>query len=78
LGEAAVPDGRHVPRVHRAEALKAALGTLERKIEAMLERIAEPRDPYAAAADAPAGFRVKDGIDGLGNALNRTDVRATG
>ena len=66
---------RRAAFAHRVRQL--ALGTLERKIEEVLDAMPEPLDPYVAAASVLATFGVKDGIAVLGNARARTDVRAT-
>ncbi|GAC1415913.1 MAG: methylmalonyl Co-A mutase-associated GTPase MeaB [Candidatus Velthaea sp.] len=66
---------RRLAFAHRVRQL--ALGTLERKIELIIDAMADPRDPYAAAESVLHGFGVTDGIDALGNSRSRTDVRAT-
>jgi LAO/AO transport system kinase len=66
---------RRMAFAHRVRQL--AMGTLERKIEAAIETIAEPLDPYAAAEDVLARFGVTDGISAMGNTRPRSDGHAT-
>jgi LAO/AO transport system kinase len=66
---------RRLAFTHRVRQL--AMGTLERKIEAAIETIAEPVDPYAAAEDVLARFGVTDGISAIGNTRPRSDGHAT-
>jgi LAO/AO transport system kinase len=47
---------RRAAFAHRVRAL--ALGALERRIDEAIERVADGRDPYAAARDVLAGFGI--------------------
>jgi LAO/AO transport system kinase len=54
-----------------------ALGTLERRIEDVVDSIGDDLDPYAAAERVLEKFGVRGGVDALGHKHGHGEVRAT-
>jgi LAO/AO transport system kinase len=71
----AIRSKRRAAFAHRVRQL--ALGTLEGRIESVIDELGDDIDPYAAADLALQRFGVHDGVHALGNVRAPGGVRAT-
>jgi LAO/AO transport system kinase len=71
----AIREKRRAAFAHRVRQL--ALGTLERRVEAVIEQLPSDLDPYAASDAVLETFGVHGGTRAAGNTGARTTVRAT-
>ncbi len=71
----AIRDKRRSAFAHRVRQL--ALGTLEGRIEAVIDELGDDLDPYAAAEHVLDRFGVHDGVRALGNVRAHSGIRAT-
>jgi LAO/AO transport system kinase len=71
----AIREKRRAAFAHRVRQL--ALGTLERRVEAVIEQLPSDLDPYAASNAVLETFGVHGGTLAAGNTRTRNTVRAT-
>jgi LAO/AO transport system kinase len=71
----AIREKRRAAFAHRVRQL--ALGTLERRVEAVIEQLPSDLDPYAASKAVLETFGVQGGPLVAGNTRSRSTVRAT-
>ncbi|HEY0380704.1 MAG TPA: methylmalonyl Co-A mutase-associated GTPase MeaB [Candidatus Elarobacter sp.] len=71
----AIREKRRSAFAHRVRQL--ALGTLERRIETVVDELSDDLDPYAAADTVLERFGVHGGVNAAGNTRARSNVRAT-